>query len=231
MTAGNEPGAGLVPASATAFDGLLPPAAVVVEAGPPMWQDGLRPAEAAWVDRAVPKRRREFTAGRNCARAAMARLGLNPPPDLLVGPHREPLFPVDLTGSITHTDTYCAAAVMPRGPARALGIDAADLQTLPAELAALVLHPDEHAVVDRWAGGPVCPVLLLFSIKEAFYKAFFQIAGRFLDGPDLCVQPQPEPGCFRVQVRRSDLPAAWIGTTWPGRFRLQHGRVHCAVVL
>ncbi|MFD8031430.1 4'-phosphopantetheinyl transferase, partial [Streptomyces sp. NPDC059717] len=65
------------------FEDLLPGSVVVVEAfdGDTV-ADGavLHPEEEAVVARAVDKRRREFTAVRACARHAMEKLGVPPPP-------------------------------------------------------------------------------------------------------------------------------------------------------
>ncbi|MBM0229252.1 4-phosphopantetheinyl transferase, partial [Micromonospora sp. ATA51] len=56
---------------------LLPPAVAVAVAGPDDWAGDLLPAELTCLsDRAVPSRRRDFTAGRVCARRALAALGL-----------------------------------------------------------------------------------------------------------------------------------------------------------
>jgi 4'-phosphopantetheinyl transferase EntD len=73
----------------TRFTDLLPPGGAVVQsdlaAGPAQgawWEQGLRPDEAACVAQAVPKRQREFTAGRNCARRALEQLGWSPAPSI-----------------------------------------------------------------------------------------------------------------------------------------------------
>ena len=64
--------------------GILPAVAAVAESlGPePEPDPGLFPAEEALVRTADPRRRAEFTAGRACARTALARLGLPTAPVL-----------------------------------------------------------------------------------------------------------------------------------------------------
>ena len=79
--------------------------------------------EAVAVDRAVPRRRAEFAAGRRCARAALARIGI-PPAPLLRGEDREPLWPDGAVGSITHCAGYVAAAVAATEVMLSVGIDA-----------------------------------------------------------------------------------------------------------
>src|SRR5215469_3139377 len=88
--------------------GLFGVPVAAFEAQGPVDPRVLAPEEAAHVARAVPKRVGEFAAGRACARRALEQLGV---PDfvLRVGPHREPIWPVGMAGSITHTAGFCAA--------------------------------------------------------------------------------------------------------------------------
>ena len=72
--------------------------------------DPLLPAERAALGQVVDGRRRDFAAGRHCARRALARLVGSPEP-ILSGPDREPVWPQGIVGSITHCDGYRAAAV------------------------------------------------------------------------------------------------------------------------
>jgi 4'-phosphopantetheinyl transferase EntD len=91
----------------------------------------LAAAEAAAVERAVPARRREFTTGRACARAALVHLGLLPTP-VPPGPAGEPRWPAGVVGSITHCEGYRAAAVARATDLGALAIDAEPNRPLPA---------------------------------------------------------------------------------------------------
>src|SRR5438132_715206 len=105
------------------MDRLVPVRVVVVEATQAEWDSQLLPEEARLVATAVGRRRREFAAGRACARLALGRLGF-PEAPLLSGPDRAPVWPEAAVGSITHCPGYCAAAVARRGAVRSLGIDA-----------------------------------------------------------------------------------------------------------
>ena len=71
---------------------ILPPGVVVVETFRDEPGVALFPEEEAVVARAVGKRRREFSSGRACARAALARLGV-PPAPLLPGLRGAPRWP------------------------------------------------------------------------------------------------------------------------------------------
>jgi len=73
----------------------------------------LMPEEARYLGRAVPKRVREFAAGRLCARRALAEFGIV---DFAVevADDRQPVWPASMVGSITHTAGFCAAVAAER---------------------------------------------------------------------------------------------------------------------
>ncbi|MFJ1637811.1 MULTISPECIES: 4'-phosphopantetheinyl transferase [unclassified Streptomyces] len=105
------------------------------------------------IARAVPKRRREFTGARHCARRALAELSV-PPAPILPGRHGAPVWPAGITGSITHTEDYRAAAVARTADIRAIGIDAEPHQRMPGRTAELVTaNAYEAAVLRRLAEG------------------------------------------------------------------------------
>ena len=155
-----------------AFDGMLPTDALVVEARvPKWWESGLLPEELSYVARATDKRRREFTAGRNCVRTALACLGL-PAVAIGVGPERESLFAASVSSGITLTAGYCAAAIVQRGDVSSIGIDAEVDATMEEGIARLIMNEAERAALRAHAHlGNVD--LLAFSLKEAFYKAAY----------------------------------------------------------
>ena len=131
---------------------LLPPAAAASEstgdptdAGP-----GLFPAEEAVMRTAGPRRRAEFAAGRLCARAALARLGV-PAAPILPGPAGQPRWPAGVTGSITHCAGYRACAVARTTEVAAIGIDAEPDAALPAGLIGMVATGPERAWIRRHA--------------------------------------------------------------------------------
>ncbi len=216
------------PTSPSHFDGLLPSGAVIVEArDPAWWAGGLLPQEQHHVAHAADKRRREFTAGRRCARAALACLGL---PDVAigVGAQREPLFPAGVSGSITHTRDYCAAAVIRTGALRSLGIDAEDDAPMSDEIARRVMGDEERAALQRVARLGNVDVLA-FCLKEAFYKAAFPLCRRFLDFEEVAVR-WSSTDC-RIELRSPRLIAELAGLEIAARCRFADGRVHGAVTL
>ena len=107
---------------AAAVSDLFGPGVAVAAADPRAPATGLLPEETAPTGRMIEKRHREFAAGRRAARAAMTGLGL-PAVAIPMGPDRAPVWPEGVTGSISHTDTHCLAAVARTGEVRALGLD------------------------------------------------------------------------------------------------------------
>ncbi|GAA1254859.1 4'-phosphopantetheinyl transferase superfamily protein [Sphaerisporangium rubeum] len=180
---------------------LLPPWVVAVETGEDPADAWLYPQEAAVVRGAVDARRREFTTVRHCARAALRELGVERRP-LLPGPRGAPLWPPGVVGSMTHCAGLRAAAVSLRRHAASIGIDAEPGEPVPPGILRAIASPREQRHVDdlleripgvRWDR-------LLFSAKEAVYKAWFPLTGRRLDFPDASVEFDPGTGTFLART-------------------------------
>jgi 4'-phosphopantetheinyl transferase EntD len=128
--------------------------------------------EAALVEKAVPKRRREFALGRACARSALEKLGHR---GVVIGrgANGAPLWPEGLTGSITHTRDYAAAVVGETRRFSGIGVDAERVGGVTQDLWPRLFDDAErdHLMgLDEADRGPVAT--LIFSAKEACYKAW-----------------------------------------------------------
>jgi len=171
---------------------LVPAEAVVAVAdSPATWNEGLLPEEEAYLGgRVAAGRRQEFTAGRNCARRALAQLGA-PPGPLLAGDNREPRWPPGVVGSITHTGDYCAAAVAWSNDMGGLGIDAELHRPLPHGVAAMVCTQRERDWIASAPDGTHWDTVV-FCAKESVFKAWFPSTGRWLgfDGAELAIEPR-----------------------------------------
>lgn len=162
----------------------------------------LGPAESAYIARAVEPRRREFVTGRTLARTALARLG-HPGAELAVGGRGEPCWPPGVVGSITHTEGYRAAAVAATVTGiEALGIDAEPAGPLPPGVLDVAAVPAERAMLAALSAGraDVPWDRLLFSAKEAVFKAWYPRTGQWLDHPDVRVVLGPEGQALRAAV-------------------------------
>jgi 4'-phosphopantetheinyl transferase EntD len=130
-------------------------------------------------DWAMP-RQKEFTAGRLAARGALATLG-RPSQELLRDGEGLPLWPSGVVGSITHCRNMAAAAVRTvDGLETLIGLDLEKTNRLSNAASQRVLHPMEVG----FAGDDQVRASILFSLKEAFYKAQFprwRTTGNFHD--------------------------------------------------
>lgn len=212
------------------FKSLLPAEAAIAEAcdDTPM-AALLMSDEVRFIASAVPSRRREFARGRHLARAALAELGLVPV-SIGVGASRQPLFPPGIRASITHTHGFCAAAAVRAGPWSSIGIDADAACALDADVADLVLRPEERRMLAGVVGHelPPCADKVVFCAKEAFYKAYFQLEGRYLDFMDACVVLHPG-GCFSIEVLKADVGPFFQRRNFDGRYAVTQGRVHAGI--
>jgi 4'-phosphopantetheinyl transferase EntD len=179
---------------------LLPTAVVVEELFEDPPAPPLFPAEEAVIAQAVERRRREFATVRLCARRALARLG-HAPVAVLPGSRGEPQWPPGIVGSMTHCIDYRACALARRHALWTVGIDAEPHDALPYGVLDAIARPEEQRDVARClADRPeVRWDRLLFSAKEATYKAWFPLARRWLGFEDARISIDPA-GAFRVEL-------------------------------
>jgi 4'-phosphopantetheinyl transferase EntD len=215
------------------IEALLPHGVVAEEATGPLPGEALFPEEEELVARAVGKRREEFTTGRECARRALARLGVAPGP-IGSGPKREPLWPAGIAGSITHCRGYRAAAVARVADVAALGIDAEPNEPLPDGVLKYVAAGDETALLDRLAAEDpgVRWDRLMFSAKESVYKAWFPLARRWLGFHDAALAIDRERGTFTARLL---VPGPAVAgrpvESFHGRWAVEGGLVLTAVAV
>ena len=137
---------------------------------------------------AAPGRQEQFAAGRACARAGLSVLGC-PEEPLLVGEDRRPLWPSGVTGSISHTrglgesgsnEASFGVAVVVLDAAlggRGIGVDVERVGRVREALFGRLFTGAEledlrRLPLDRRA----VHATVLFSAKEAFYKAQFGLS-------------------------------------------------------
>lgn len=140
----------------------------------------------------------EHTTGRRLAQAALARLGVQAP-DIPTGTRGMPLWPAGFTGSITHTQEICVAAVAAKESLRCFGIDVERVSDVGPELAGLILRPDE--------GLYEAPLGWSFSAKEAVFKCQFPITLQDAEFTDAGIAWGSD-GRFRVTVEEQRFAPA-----------------------
>ena len=168
--------------------------------------EGLFPEEQAIVAHAVESRQREYAAVRSCARACLERLGYAPVP-ILPGIGGAPVWPAGVLGSMTHCAGYAAAAVAPLTRIAAIGIDAEPDAPLPDGVLELVATPAEQGWLTASHQEPDRPNWdrLIFSAKEAVYKAWFPLAGEWLDHQQVEITFHPHHQTFTATLSRGGL--------------------------
>lgn len=185
---------------------------------PPLW-----PEEEAAVARAVEKRRREFGWGRHLARQALSALGA-PAGPLPARPDRRPRWPAGFIGSITHCPDLCAVVVVRRSDVETIGLDVELRTPLEPELWPIVATPNEIERLDLHPGSEAAGerAKTLFVIKEAFYKAQFELTETMLDFSDVEVVLERD-GRFSASVRPGGLSlSGWTGQTETHRWAWSH---------
>ncbi|MET7426904.1 4'-phosphopantetheinyl transferase superfamily protein [Dactylosporangium sp. NPDC005555] len=207
---------------------LLPGIVVVEVAGEDDWAGVLLPEEAAGLSpRAVDGRRREYTAGRVCARRALGQVGIHGQP-VVTGPSRAPVWPPGVTGSITHTKGYCAVAVGRVPDVRAVGIDAERRTVLPANIVAAICLPEEIAWCAERPDEPWWPALH-FSAKETVFKMWSPIMGTWLDFHEARLTVDPLGNTFVAEIlpeKLAESPGA--PASFRGRFAVEPDLIRTA---
>ncbi|HEX4115375.1 MAG TPA: 4'-phosphopantetheinyl transferase superfamily protein [Solirubrobacteraceae bacterium] len=212
---------------------LLPTGVAAVESRHDDLAVKLFPEEEALVANAVEKRRREFTAARACARAALGRIGIAAVP-ILSGERGEPLWPQGVVGSITHCDGYRACAVARSSEVLTLGIDAEPNGALPEGLLADIARPEELPGL-RTLSAEYADVhwdRLLFSAKESVYKAWFPLAKRWLGFEDARITFDPSSRVFTARLLVSGPVVAGTPLTgFSGTWMVSDGLIVTAIAV
>lgn len=165
----------------------LGPDAAVVCTGVDGDPETLWSEERAAIARAVPKRQREFAAGRSAARSAMQRLNWRAT-SIPSHADRSPCWPEGLVGSIAHTADTCIAVVGRRNPWVSIGIDIEPDRGIDESLWGIICTSDELQQQDELApASKAALVTRVFVAKEAFYKWHYPQHRSLLDFRDVSV--------------------------------------------
>lgn len=212
---------------------ILPEEVIAVEAREDATDVELFPQEQLLIERAVQKRRLEFTTARACARSALQKLGL-PAGPILTGERGEPLWPPGVVGSITHCNRYRASAVAQSSKVVTLGIDAEPNAALPEGLISDIARSEELPLLRRleldWP--EIHWDRLLFSAKETVYKAWFPLAKRWLGFEDAVIEVDPNMGRFTAHllVRGPSLPGGLL-QDFSGGWMVREGIILTAIAM
>lgn len=172
--------------------------------------------EGQHLANAVVTRRNEFIAGRRCARAALTQVG-HAPCALPTDADGLPIWPAGAVGSISHSRGLCCAVAADDDGIMSLGIDLEKTTRLSPRAMERIVHPLEASVVgeDQTLGS------LLFSAKEAFFKAQFPIWGAQPNFKDLALQINSDSQQMSVREIAPHLPKELPEAAFRMQFRYQ----------
>jgi 4'-phosphopantetheinyl transferase EntD len=209
------------------FKRLLGAPVETEEVDPHSVEMGLLKAEQEAVTGAAQTRIDQFTAGRVCSRIALGRFGVASTTPIPRGEDRAPIWPPGFVGSISHTDTWCAAAVARHEDVRSIGIDLEPATPLKESLWRRVCTPKERDWLQELPD-PGLTGKILFSAKEAVYKCQYPITTKFLGFH--AVEVEIGDGSFRA-IFQQEAGEFQPGDVMSGRYLVEEGLVATACEL
>ena len=133
------------------------------------------------LSNAVAKRKAEFLAGRVCAQHALQEIGLNT--EVAIGTNRQPLWPKNIVGSISHSNNTALAAIARKGKLSGLGIDVehiVDIDTAES-MVGQIINDEELKFIQKNNQLDCLMLTMIFSAKESFFKAVYPTIQKFID--------------------------------------------------
>ncbi len=131
---------------------------------------------------AVTKRRAEFLSGRYCAAKALQQLNIH---NFIIGTgkHRNPLWPPNVKGSISHCDNYAIAIATNKREVIGIGIDIENqisVETLE-RTQSQILSDTEIDLLLTDSDTRAMAFTIAFSLKESFFKAAYPSVEKYFD--------------------------------------------------
>ena len=136
----------------------------------------LHPAEENYFSQLSSVSRKEhYRSGRICAGEVLSKLGTLGQPVLRDPQTREPLWPEGISGAITHSGNWAAAAAGKTSDVLGIGIDLEDLERqVDSMISRHVCIPEEQKWLQECGEDFLEQNLkIIFSAKESIFKAFF----------------------------------------------------------
>jgi len=129
------------------------------------------------IRKSVIKRQAEFLAGRYVARQAMILAGysIDNVPTIQIGEKREPIWPQDAIGSISHNSTRALCIFQPLMQSALMGIDIENIMTkeVACDISDQIHSSNELMILVNAGFDSNVATTLIFSAKECLFKALF----------------------------------------------------------
>jgi len=183
--------------------------------------------EAAHLEPMVGGRRAEYATGRACAHAALAALDASGATAIQRDERGAPIWPDGVTGSISHTEGFCAAVAAQTSPTLAsIGLDIERIDRVGERVRRRILTASELAAVEAMpAAEAQRRTAMTFAAKEAFYKAQYQLTSTYLGFGAVEVRFDDDAVGF---VSGHPVVSSFVGQV-SGRLVEHEGRVIAAV--
>lgn len=196
--------------------------------------DPLWPGEADCIVGAVPRRQREFVSARSAARRAMGELRL---PLASIGRSKNgaPIWPDGVVGSLSHGAGDSIAVVASRSKVMTLGVDIEAATPLSEDIVDNIVMPEDWAgCLDLRSHHSTIWQMVIFSAKEAFYKAYHQLTIELVDFDAVSLRFNSDDsrlaGDFRVVARGDLLNCPDILQKLSGRWLVYDGKIFTAMI-
>ncbi len=164
-------------------------------------------------------RQQEFIAGRFCAAQAAKVVGIN----LLSLPSaksREPIWPLGLVGSIAHSKKLAVSCVSLSEEHASIGVDAEELieRNICLDITTLIAEKAELTLLNNFDSQ--IGLTILFSAKEALYKALFPLARTFIDFKEVkLISLDTDKGLFELLLKSSNAKLKSFIGNYKGSFK------------
>jgi|GEM_PF-986208 enterobactin synthetase component D len=176
------------------------------------WSQTSVPNEQS-LEQALPSRRREFKAGRLCAAAALADLGMDPTWLAIAQPYRYARFPLGVVGSISHAQNLAVACAADAHYYAGVGVDAEPIASHPElwGMVAQVMTTHERACLERMSKAQALRFFYLsFSAKEAFYKAVYPLCHTDMEFSEAELAAWDLQGRFQLRLTSARIAPRFI---------------------
>ena len=180
----------------------------------------------------VQKRRAEFLAGRMAAINALKLMGEHAC-EIPIGEHRNPIWPVGVTGSITHYSNTALAVVANKEDAKFVGIDCEGIMSLElAESISNIILTDNERSYSKENNIPYrffCT--LIFSAKESLFKAIYPYICQYIEFDaanviDICLLKNT----FKIKLTKKITSDFDIGRCFNGYFEIESNHIVTMII-
>lgn len=165
----------------------------------------LNTEELDLIQSASEKRMLEFSTGRYCAKTLLATFGIENY-SILSGDNREPIWPDQVIGSISHSNDLCGAVATSSTSLKSVGLDIERIKPLKKDIGRIVCTENEKKwIAAQKQSSYDLLVLIIFSLKEALYKCVFQRDKIKIGFSECEILPNTSNNIALSTIKRKDL--------------------------